>query len=85
MQGSVNGTPYIKNYEFEYSFPPPWRESIVVMTSVSGHINTTDFEGRYRVWTACPPGHLFDAPIVTAPHEVNPSGPLGMPCAKRVL
>ncbi|KAI9824145.1 MAG: DNA topoisomerase [Phylliscum demangeonii] len=55
---------YIKNYEFDYSFGPPWGHCAVTMTSVIGHLHTLDFTEPYKNWKAYPPGRLFDAPIV---------------------
>lgn len=34
------------------------------MTSVAGHLQSTDFEDRYRSWNSCDPGALFDATVV---------------------
>ena len=34
------------------------------MTSVSGHLMSTDFIQGYKSWKSCPPVALFDAPIV---------------------
>ncbi|KAI9806271.1 MAG: hypothetical protein M1825_006386 [Sarcosagium campestre] len=60
----ITGSPYVKNYEFEYTFAPPWGSCSVVMTSVLGHLTSQDFDERYRRWNDCDPGQLFDAPIV---------------------
>lgn len=35
------------------------------MTSVLGHLNSTDFEERYRSWLSVDPRELFTAPTVT--------------------
>lgn len=34
------------------------------MTSVSGHLLTTEFDGRWRKWGGCEPVELFDATVV---------------------
>ncbi|KAI9703604.1 MAG: DNA topoisomerase [Candelina mexicana] len=60
---SIPGNPYVKNYEFDFLFAPPWGQCQVTMTSVLGHINGLDFEQRYRKWNSCQPGQLFDAPV----------------------
>ncbi len=65
LQRQVAGTKYIKNYEFDYSFGPPWGRCTVTMTSVIGHLNTLDFEQQYRKWNSCSPGQLFDAPTIS--------------------
>ena len=33
------------------------------MTSVAGHIESQDFEERFRKWNSCDPIALFEAPI----------------------
>ncbi|KAI9852659.1 MAG: DNA topoisomerase [Thelocarpon superellum] len=63
---SITGSPYIKNYSFTFSFGPPWGNCFVTMTSVIGHLISLDFESQYRGWKSCPPGRLFDAPIVAS-------------------
>ncbi|WEW60571.1 DNA topoisomerase [Emydomyces testavorans] len=67
---SIRGNKYVKNYEFQFSFGPPWGNSAVTMTSVIGHLTALDFEPQWRHWQSCPPGQLFDAPIV---HDVDKS------------
>lgn len=54
---------FVKNYDFSYNFPR-LGQCQVTMTAVSGHILGTDFGPEYA-WGRCPPGRLFDAPIVT--------------------
>ncbi|KAK2747050.1 DNA topoisomerase [Onygenales sp. PD_40] len=61
---AVNGTPYVKNYEFDFTFSPPWGACSVTMTSVIGHLTALDFESQYRGWNSCPPGRLFEAPVL---------------------
>ncbi|RJE21209.1 DNA Topoisomerase [Aspergillus sclerotialis] len=34
------------------------------MTSVLGHLTGLDFESAYRGWGSCPPGFLFEAPVL---------------------
>lgn len=41
----------------------------MVMTSVAGHVTSSDFEGRYSTWAGCKPQELFEAPIVTGVAE----------------
>ena len=53
----------MKNYEFSYNFPT-WGQCEVTMTSVLGHIHTTDFPPEYKSWTGCDPSALFDAQII---------------------
>lgn len=36
----------------------------MVMTSVSGHLLTTEFATNFRNWNSCNPVVLFDAPIL---------------------
>ncbi|PGH15987.1 hypothetical protein AJ80_05363 [Polytolypa hystricis UAMH7299] len=60
----IRGNQYVKNYEFDFSFPPPWGNCSVTMTSVIGHLTMLDFESQWRGWNSCPPGRLFDAPVV---------------------
>ncbi|EFW16583.1 DNA topoisomerase 3-beta [Coccidioides posadasii str. Silveira] len=61
---AIRGNQYVKNYEFQFSFGPPWGNSSVTMTSVIGHLTALDFESEWRHWQSCPPGQLFDAPVV---------------------
>ena len=41
------------------------------MTSVAGHLISTEFEPRYKKWTACSPAELFDAGLVKTVDEVS--------------
>ena len=61
LQRSIQGNPYVKNYEFNFDFGPPWGNRSVVMTSVLGHLTGLDFDQNYRSWTSCPPSQLFEA------------------------
>lgn len=40
------------------------------MTSVIGHLTSLDFERRFRGWTSCSPGDLFEAPVRDSVAEV---------------
>ncbi|MCJ1342181.1 DNA topoisomerase [Peltigera leucophlebia] len=60
----INGNQYVKNYEFEFAFGPPWGNCSVTMTSVIGHLYGLDFRQEFRKWHSCPPGQLFEAPVV---------------------
>lgn len=61
-QHNIQGNPYVKNYEFDYTFPQ-WGHCSVTMTSVLGHLLSHDFEPRYKSWTSCDPSVLFNAHI----------------------
>lgn len=63
MQQSITGNPYVKNYEFDFNFGPPWGQCSVTMTSVIGHLTDLEFPVRYKKWHSCPPEDLFDAPV----------------------
>ncbi|KII92565.1 hypothetical protein PLICRDRAFT_89135 [Plicaturopsis crispa FD-325 SS-3] len=57
-----NGTnKYCKNFDFTY----PYTNATFTVTSVMGHLTTKDFPQDYRLWTACDPFLLFDAPVIT--------------------
>jgi hypothetical protein len=71
LQRSITGNPYVKNYEFDFTFPPPWGSCSVTMTSVLGHLTQLDFEPQFKPWQSCPPGRLFDAPVVDSVAEVR--------------
>jgi len=73
IKRNINGNPYVKNYEFDFSFAQPWGQCSVTMTSVIGHLNGLDFEQRYKKWQSCRPGELFDAPVI---ESVDPVGPV---------
>ncbi|KAL1591152.1 hypothetical protein WHR41_00451 [Cladosporium halotolerans] len=57
----VNAT-YNKNFLFPFNFPT-WGQCDVVMTSVSGHLISHDFEQRFKKWSSCDPSALFEANI----------------------
>jgi DNA topoisomerase-3 len=75
VQRSVPGTPFIKNYEFEFDFGPPWGNCYVTMTSVSGHLTAVDFPPDYQNWRYPPPRRLFDAPLQIIIADVRTSRP----------
>ncbi|XP_047505102.1 DNA topoisomerase 3-alpha isoform X7 [Pieris napi] len=52
---------YNKIYEFEAEVLG--QKSQMVMTSVSGHLLTLDFDGAYEKWQSCNPLELFDAAV----------------------
>ncbi|EGE07036.1 DNA topoisomerase III [Trichophyton equinum CBS 127.97] len=62
MTHNIQGNPYVKNYEFDYTFLQ-WGHCSVTMTSVLGHLLSHDFEPRYKSWTSCDPSVLFNAHI----------------------
>ncbi|AMD21104.1 HEL177Wp [Eremothecium sinecaudum] len=62
---------YIKNYDFEYSFP--WlpgngSRCDVTMTAVAGHLMEQDFGPNYG-WNKCDPKDLFHAEIIDKPNK----------------
>ncbi|KAL4890751.1 DNA topoisomerase III alpha [Aspergillus ambiguus] len=61
---SIRGNQYVKNYQFEFNFGNPWGTCAVTMTSVIGHLTNLDFEPHYKGWLSCPPGALFEAPVL---------------------
>ncbi|KAG5297252.1 DNA topoisomerase III [Histoplasma ohiense] len=68
---SIRGNVFVKNYEFDFTFAPPWGQCSVIMTSVLGHLTNLDFDSQYRGWNSCPPGRLFDAPVVDSVAKDN--------------
>lgn len=36
----------------------------MTMTSVLGHLTGLDFDRQYKGWMSCPPGALFEAPVL---------------------
>ncbi|MCJ1420135.1 DNA topoisomerase [Xylographa parallela] len=60
----IRGNQYVKNYEFDFAFGPPWGNCSVTMTSVIGHLNGLEFEPNYRKWGSCAPEHLFDVQVI---------------------
>ncbi|KAL8932175.1 MAG: hypothetical protein Q9216_006937 [Gyalolechia sp. 2 TL-2023] len=66
---NVPGNQYVKNYEFDYAFAPPWGNCSVTMTSVLGHLTGTDFPPEYKKWQISTCQQLFDAPVITSVDE----------------
>lgn len=56
------GCRYVKNYDFSCQLAG--QQCTVTMTAVLGHITTVDFDAAHA-WGKCPPGRLFEAPLVT--------------------
>ncbi|KAK3379381.1 DNA topoisomerase [Lasiosphaeria ovina] len=56
---------YIKNYEFDFNFGPPWGSCSVTMTAVSGHLTHAEFPPEFSKWDWPPPDRLFHAPVLT--------------------
>ncbi|OAV97443.1 hypothetical protein PTTG_11658 [Puccinia triticina 1-1 BBBD Race 1] len=54
---------YTKNFDFNYRLPPSPRLVDFTVTSVLGHLTSTDFDEHYKGWHNCDPFSLFDAPI----------------------
>jgi DNA topoisomerase III len=52
-------------HEFEYNFFG--KPAMVRVTSVTGHVFSTDFPARYQNWDAIDPVELFTAPTVHSP------------------
>lgn len=71
VKTNVPGLPWLKNYEFEFTFSQPWGHCQVVMTSVAGHVTSSDFDPQYRNWSQPPPQELFDARIVKFVENVS--------------
>lgn len=63
LKRSITGNQYVKNYEFDFNFGPPWGNCSVTMTSVIGHLNELKFPAQYKKWHEPPPSALFDAPL----------------------
>lgn len=61
----------MKNYEFNFTFNPPWGECAVVMTSVIGHLNSLEFDPNVKQWKSCAPASLFDARVYNNVEEVG--------------
>ncbi|KAL8656570.1 MAG: hypothetical protein Q9226_002633 [Calogaya cf. arnoldii] len=62
---NVPGNQYVKNYDFDFAFGPPWGNCSVTMTSVLGHLTATDFPPEYKRWQISTCRELFDAPVIT--------------------
>jgi len=61
---SISGSPYVKNYIFDFAFAPPWGNCRVCMTSVIGHLTGLEFAPEFRGWRSTAPRALFEAPVV---------------------
>ncbi|KAI4287601.1 MAG: hypothetical protein L6R35_003142 [Caloplaca aegaea] len=62
---NVTGNQYVKNYEFDFTFNPPWGNCSVTMTSVLGHLTAAEFPVEYKKWQISTCQHLFEAPVIT--------------------
>lgn len=61
---------YCRNFHFPYRLPGGDAE--VVVTSVLGHVTSTDIAEPHRGnWHSCPPENLFDVPISTFVSDVS--------------
>ena len=70
-QRSLAGNRYIKNYDFDFDFGPPWGRCGVTMTSVLGHMTNLGFESAFmKDWKHPPPDRLFDARVQISVTEV---------------
>ncbi|KAJ9127198.1 hypothetical protein QFC24_001436, partial [Naganishia onofrii] len=60
---------YIRNYDFPYNLPAPLGpnhgDADFTVTSVLGHLTSSDFAEQFRKWYSCEPFALFEAPINT--------------------
>jgi DNA topoisomerase-3 len=54
-------SPYNKIYEFEADVFN--KRSLMIMTSVSGHLLSLEFPSQYRGWKSIQPIELFSAPV----------------------
>lgn len=52
---------YNKIYSFQLNFRG--RQTDMIMTSVSGHLMSHEFENNYNKWSLVDPIELFDAPV----------------------
>lgn len=66
FQTRETGDQFTRNLEFTYRFPNNSMAQIV-MTSVRGHLCTTDFPDQYRKWGSCAPVQLFELNIEKKP------------------
>ncbi|KAI9732252.1 MAG: DNA topoisomerase [Claussenomyces sp. TS43310] len=62
---NVPNNPYVKNYDFQFDFGPPWGNCEVTMTSVLGHLTELEFGDDVKDWRYPPPIRLFDARVHT--------------------
>ena len=71
MQRNVVGSLYVRNYDFDFNFGPPWGQCPVTMTSVSGHLNAIEFAPEKKDWHSCAPAQLFDLPVYDTVAEAS--------------
>lgn len=55
---------YCRNYDLTYNLAPHGWVNMTI-TSVLGHLTSTDFPEQYRAWHSCDPVAVFDAPVET--------------------
>lgn len=55
---------YTRNYDCTFTFSE-WGSCSVTVTSVAGHLFSTDFTQQHVKWYSCAPADLFEARIVT--------------------
>lgn len=55
---------YTRNYDCSFTFPD-WGPCSVTITSVAGHLFSTDFTAQHAKWGSCAPSDLFEANLVT--------------------
>jgi DNA topoisomerase-3 len=70
-QNNVPGTPYVKNYVFDFNFGNQWGNCSVVCTSVAGHLVSQDFSPAYSNWNNIDPASLFRAEILKSIPDVG--------------
>ncbi|KAL9583382.1 MAG: hypothetical protein Q9212_002741 [Teloschistes hypoglaucus] len=63
---AIPGNPYVKNYEFDFSFGQPWGNCSVTMTSVIGHLTSVEFTSQYKKWQISTCQQLFEAQVITS-------------------
>jgi len=71
MKRPIRGNQYVKNYQFDFNFGGTWGTCSVTMTSVIGHLAGLEFERPFRGWASCPPGALFEAPVLESVDPVR--------------
>lgn len=74
-QSAIPNNVYVKNISFEYKLPPHPQAIPFTVTSVLGHVNSTDFGDGLRGWRSCDPFELFNAEIHETVGEVRPASP----------
>jgi DNA topoisomerase III len=76
MKRPIRGNQYVKNHQFDFNFGGTWGTCSVTMTSVIGHLAGLEFERPFRGWASCPPGALFEAPVLESVDPVCERGSL---------